>query len=219
MHGIARKKTVTVQTWLLQFTITFNFTNHEKTGTIEKHLNARLLKKEDVKDCFNRTSFKIASRQITSCFEGRWFVTKQTVHYNCSNLPRAQRRGRLLMTSHGLTSCLSMVRDGLHATSYLRKLSCRNRHVIELIKSEVCLIHNPGQLGQLKVQAGFLVSRTLTLSSTLPWAEGVIWWGARAHKKKVSQDELWPWSGHDIFLRFPFVPAVVIKTWPYFCSQ
>ena len=40
------------------------------------------------------------------------------------------------------------------------------------------------QLGQMKEQAGFLVSRSLTLHSVPTWAGGVIRWFSRAPKKK-----------------------------------
>ena len=40
-------------------------------------------------------------------------------------------------------------------------------------------------LGQLKEQAGLLVSRSLTLPSAPPWAEGVIWWFPLYPKKKL----------------------------------
>ena len=39
------------------------------------------------------------------------------------------------------------------------------------------------QLGQLKKHTGFLVSRSLTLTSAPPWVEGVIWWFSLYLKK------------------------------------
>ena len=47
------------------------------------------------------------------------------------------------------------------------------------------------QPGQLKEQAGFLVSRYLTLPPVPPWAVGVIWWFFSGPKKNRTNTDEW----------------------------
>ena len=97
---------------------------------------------------------------------------------------------------------------------------CRGNHSGEITRT--------WQLGQLKEYTGFLVSRSLTLSSVPPWAEGVIWWFSLYPRKKHPNAEMplrrrnndrsntelanWPYpTTSRRETRGPYLPEIVYK--------